>query len=97
MRTLLFPLLLDLSRCYRILVCYSIFNRLLLGSTATPGFIPPVSFTQPFVCHLGGVVVSVLATGPKGRGFKLGRRIFKGDKYRQHTFRRMGSKAGGPM
>jgi hypothetical protein len=24
-------------------------------------------------CRLGGVVVSVLATGPNGRGFKLGR------------------------
>jgi hypothetical protein len=44
--------------------------------------------------RIGGVVVSVLATGPKGvpRGW-----IFKGDKNPQYTFLRMGSKAGGPM
>jgi hypothetical protein len=29
--------------------------------------------TFPIGCHLGGVVVSVLATGPKGRGCKPGR------------------------
>jgi hypothetical protein len=40
-------------------------------------------------------VVSVLATGPKGRRFKHGRRdvFFKGDKNPQHTFLRMGTKA----
>jgi hypothetical protein len=38
--------------------------------------------------RLGGVVVSVLAR-PR-------RLIFKGDKTPQHTFLRMGSKAGGP-
>jgi hypothetical protein len=49
--------------------------------------------------RLGGVVVSVLATGPKGRVFKLSRGdgFFKGDENPQHTFLRMGSKAGGPM
>jgi hypothetical protein len=38
--------------------------------------------------HLGGVVVSVLATGPKGCGLKTRPRrwIFKGDKNPQHTF-----------
>jgi hypothetical protein len=38
-------------------------------------------------CHLGGVVVSVLATGPNGCGFKTRPRrwIFKGDKNPQHT------------
>jgi hypothetical protein len=38
--------------------------------------------------RLGGVVVSVLATGPKGCGFKTRARrwIFKGDKNPQHTF-----------
>jgi hypothetical protein len=38
--------------------------------------------------RLGGVVVSVLATGPKGYGFKTRTRrwIFKGDKNPQHTF-----------
>jgi hypothetical protein len=37
---------------------------------------------------LGGVVVSVLATGPKGCSFKTRPRrwIFKGDKNPQHTF-----------
>jgi hypothetical protein len=38
------------------------------------------------VSHLGGVVVSVLATGPKGGGFEPRRWIFKGDKNPQHTF-----------
>jgi hypothetical protein len=49
--------------------------------------------------RLGGVVVSVLTTGPKGRGFEPGEgdRFFKGDKNPQHTFLRTGSKAGGPM
>jgi hypothetical protein len=38
--------------------------------------------------RLGGVVVSVLPTGPEGRGFKPGRAMnfFKGDKNPQHTF-----------
>jgi hypothetical protein len=40
------------------------------------------------VRRLGGVVVSVLATGPKGFGFKTRPRrwIFKGNKNPQHTF-----------
>jgi hypothetical protein len=48
---------------------------------------------------LGGVMVIVLATGPKVRELKPGRRkwIFKGDKNRQHDFLRRGSKAVGPM
>jgi hypothetical protein len=50
-------------------------------------------------CRLGGVVVSVLVTGPKGRGFKPSRGdgYFKGDKNPQLNFLRMGSKAEGPM
>jgi hypothetical protein len=49
--------------------------------------------------RLGGVVVSVNAIGPEGRGFKPGRGdgFFKGDKNPQHTYFRMGSKAGCPM
>jgi hypothetical protein len=48
---------------------------------------------------LGGLVVSVLATGPKVRGFDpdRGRWIFKGDKNPEHHFLRRGSKAAGPM
>jgi hypothetical protein len=48
---------------------------------------------------LGGLVVSVLATGPKVRGFDpdRGRWIFKGDKNPEHNFLRRGSKAVGPM
>jgi hypothetical protein len=40
-------------------------------------------------------VVSVIATGPKVRGFNLdrGRWIFKGDKNPEHNFLRRGSKA----
>jgi hypothetical protein len=40
------------------------------------------------VSRLGGVVVSVLANGTKGCGFKTRPRrwIFKGDKNPQHTF-----------
>jgi hypothetical protein len=44
------------------------------------------------VLRLCGVVLSLLATGPKGRGFKPSR----GDKKPQHTFLQMKSKAGGP-
>jgi hypothetical protein len=42
----------------------------------------------PTPSRLGGVVVSVLATGPKGCGFKHGQGdgSFKGDKNPQHTF-----------
>jgi hypothetical protein len=47
--------------------------------------------------RLGGVVVSVLATGPQGRGFEPGQGDhFKGRKNPQHTYLRMGRKAGGP-
>jgi hypothetical protein len=44
---------------------------------------------------LGGLVVSVLATGPKVRGFDRdrGRWIFKGDKNPEHHFFLKGSKA----
>jgi hypothetical protein len=48
---------------------------------------------------LGSIVVSVLAIGPKVRGFKpgRGRLLFKGDKNPWFDFLRMGSKAVGPM
>jgi hypothetical protein len=48
---------------------------------------PKISATI-FYSRLGGVVVSVLATGSKGCGFKIRPRrwIFKGDKNPQHTF-----------
>jgi hypothetical protein len=52
-----------------------------------------------FGVDLGGLVVSVLATGPKVRGFDpdRGRWIFKGDKNLEHHFLQRGSKAVGPM
>ena len=40
---------------------------------------------------------SVLAFSTQVRGFKPGRRIFKGRKNPQHAFLRRGSKAVGPM
>jgi hypothetical protein len=45
--------------------------------------------------HLGGVVVTVLATGPKSRGFKPGRGdgFLRAIKIPQRNFLRMGSKA----
>jgi hypothetical protein len=48
---------------------------------------------------LGGLVVGVLATGPKVRGFDpdRGRWIFKGDKNPEHHFLRRGSKAVDPV
>jgi hypothetical protein len=48
---------------------------------------------------LGGLVVSVVATGPKVRGLDpdRGRWIFKGDKNPEHNFLGRGSKAVGPM
>jgi hypothetical protein len=47
------------------------------------------------LCRLGGVVVSVLATGPNGRGFTPSR----GDEFLRaiKIFLRIESKAGGPM
>jgi hypothetical protein len=44
-------------------------------------------------------MISVLAIGPKVRGFNPGRGqwIFNGDKNPQHAFRRIGSKVVGPM
>jgi hypothetical protein len=52
-----------------------------------------------FKIAFGGLVVRILATGPKVRGFKPGRGrwIFKGDKNPQHAFLRTASKAVGPM
>jgi hypothetical protein len=52
-----------------------------------------------YLVALGGLVVSVLAIGPKVRGFDpdRGRWIFKGDKNQEHHFLRRGSKAVGPM
>jgi hypothetical protein len=48
-----------------------------------------------FLCCLGGVVVSVFATGPKGSNPAEAMDLL-GDKNQQHTFLRMGSKDGGP-
>jgi hypothetical protein len=47
-----------------------------------------IRVVKRFSTRLGGVVVSVLATGPKGWGFKTRpkRWICKGDKNPQHTF-----------
>jgi hypothetical protein len=48
------------------------------------------------VCRLGGVVVSVLATGPSGCGFEPGKGdgFLKAIKIRSTPSSRMGSKAG---
>jgi hypothetical protein len=47
-------------------------------------------------CRLGGVVVSVLATGPKGCGFELGQGngFLRAIKIRSTPSSRTGSKAG---
>jgi hypothetical protein len=52
-----------------------------------------------YAVALGGLVVSVLATVPKVRGFDpdRGRWIFKGDKNPEHHSLRRGSKAVSPM
>jgi hypothetical protein len=44
--------------------------------------------TTGYLVDLGGLVVSVLATGPKVRGFDpdRGRWVFKGDKNPEHHF-----------
>jgi hypothetical protein len=57
-----------------------------------------ISFELFFVV-LGSVMASVLAIGPKVRGFKSdqGLWIFKGDKNSQHDFLRRGSKVVGPI
>jgi hypothetical protein len=56
-------------------------------------------YTKCVFVDFGGLVVSVLDTGPKVRGFDpdRGRWIFKGDKNPEHHFLRKGSKAVGPM
>jgi hypothetical protein len=48
------------------------------------------------MCHLGGVVVSVLATGPKGCGFEPGHgdRFLQAIKICSTPSPQMGSKAG---
>jgi hypothetical protein len=58
-----------------------------------------MKFVVTYNVDLGGLVVSVLATGPKVRGFDpdRGRWIFKGDKNPRHNFLWRGSKAVGPM
>jgi hypothetical protein len=65
------------------------------------GFLCVSTCNLQWVCiwyvALGGIVVSVLTTGPKVRGFNRGRWIFKGDKNPEHHFLRRGSKAVGPM
>jgi hypothetical protein len=55
-----------------------------------------VSATNVGLSRLGVVVVSVLATGPKVRGFKPGGGNGFFDKYPHHTFLRMGSNVRGP-
>jgi hypothetical protein len=74
--------------------------------TRTPWKSEVEKFAEIFICGkmyhpvvLGGVVVSVFATGPKFRGFDPGRGrwIFKGDKNPEHHFLLRGSKAVGPM
>jgi hypothetical protein len=51
------------------------------------------------LCRLGGVVVSMLATGPKGSGFEpsQGDGFLRAIKIRSTPSSRMGSKAGGPV
>jgi hypothetical protein len=57
-------------------------------STATNRGLLRINHKCDVYSHLGGVVVSMLATGPKGCGFKTRPRrwMFKGDKNPQHTF-----------
>jgi hypothetical protein len=66
------------------------------------GFKPMVSVSKrssPTSRCISGVVVSVLATGPKGHGFKPGHGdgFFNGDKNPEHAFLWIGSKARVPM
>jgi hypothetical protein len=58
--------------------------------------LPLISYSKFNTVDLGGLVVRVLATGPKVRGFDpdRGRWIFKSP---EHHFLRRGSKAVGPM
>jgi hypothetical protein len=51
---------------------------------------------MPLNSRLGGVVVSVLATGPRGRGFEPGQSdgILRATKIRSTPSSRRGSKAG---
>jgi hypothetical protein len=55
--------------------------------------------TKHKVVILNGVMVSMLAIGPKVHKFKPGRAgwIFKGNKNLQHAFLKSGSKAFGPI
>jgi hypothetical protein len=75
---------------------YEKHNTLLYISLTNQSTLIILYYTIQFVA-LGGLVVSVLATGPKIRGFDpdRGRWIFKGDKNPEHYFLRRGSKAVG--
>ena len=69
----------------------------LLSSFFLPGSALLLIYRTYKSVALGGLVVSVLTTGPKVRGFDPGRGrwIFKGDKNPEHHFLRRGSKAVG--
>jgi hypothetical protein len=56
----------------------------------------PITLYLSHICHLGGVVVSVLATGPKGCGFEhsQGNGFLMAIKIHSTPSSRMGSKAG---
>jgi hypothetical protein len=85
---------------WRNVICLK--NRLFFCTAAVTSKLNATFFfhgaTAPRV-DLGGLVVSVLVTGPKVRGFDpdRGRWIFKGDKNPENHFLRRGSKAVGPM
>jgi hypothetical protein len=57
-----------------------------------------VRLLSPFPVILGDIMVNVIVTGSKVRGFKLGQTqgIFKGDKNSHHAFLGRESKAVGP-
>jgi hypothetical protein len=62
-------------------------------------FLPKSSWLRLNGSGFVGLVISMLASGTRVRGFKPGqsRRIFSGEKNPQHTFLRKGSKAVCPM
>jgi hypothetical protein len=66
---------------------YSFYSFTILALHGSEWSAPRYGRALPPGGRLRGVVVSVLATGPKGCGFEPGQGwIFKGDKNPQHVF-----------
>jgi hypothetical protein len=86
----------DLLYFYCKLINYEVFFTLYLAYLFYPSYSQRVLSTVFEICRHGGVVVSVLATGPKVAGSKPGQGdgLLRAIKIRSAPSSRMGRKAG---